>query len=91
MTLDSSFLPPPLSEDAPCAPVRESPDTLRLLAERRSSKPFHLAAPGPSPDQLDALLRLATRVPDHGKLAPWPFIVFEGGGAVRAGDGYLHV
>ena len=74
------------AEGEPSATVRGSPDTLRLLAERRSSKPFHLAAPAPSPAQLEALLRLAARVPDHGKLAPWRFIVLEGAGAVRAGE-----
>ncbi|MDX2234329.1 MAG: nitroreductase [Hyphomonadaceae bacterium] len=85
MTLDPSDVPLFPEENAPSAPVRPSPDTLRLLAERRSSKPFHLAAPAPTPAQLAALLRLATRVPDHGKLAPWRFLVMEGDGAVRAG------
>ena len=37
-----------------------------------------MGEPGPDSDQLDALLRIAARVPDHGKLHPWRFIVFEG-------------
>lgn len=85
MSLDPAAVPDFPAENAPSAPVRASADTLRLLAERRSSKPFHLAAPAPTPAQLAALLRLAARVPDHGKLAPWRFIVMEGEGAVRAG------
>jgi len=36
-----------------------------------------LAEPAPSPDELAILLRLAGRVPDHGKLAPWRFIVLD--------------
>ncbi len=86
MSIDPASIPASPAEDAPSAPVRASPDTLRLLSERRSSRPFNLAAPAPTAAQLDALLRLATRVPDHGKLAPWRFIVMEGNGAARAGD-----
>ena len=39
-----------------------------------------LGAPAPSAEELETMLRLATRVPDHGKLAPWRFIVLEGDG-----------
>jgi nitroreductase len=53
-------------------------ETLDLLARRRSVPPIGLAAPGPGADQLATLLQLAARVPDHGKLAPWRFIVIEG-------------
>jgi nitroreductase len=60
-------------------------DMLDLLRTRRSVPPQFLAAPGPSPEQLDSLLQIATRVPDHGKLAPWRFILFEGAGREKAG------
>ena len=60
-------------------------ETLELLARRRSSPPVSLAAPGPDADQLAALLKLAARVPDHGKLAPWRFIVVEGEARRRLG------
>jgi nitroreductase len=86
MSIDPRLVPAFPAENAPSAPVRASAETLRLLAERRSSKPFALSAPGPTPAQLDAILKLAARAPDHGKLAPWRFIVFEGEGAVRAGE-----
>ena len=44
--------------------------TLDLLRTRRSLKPDKLVAPGPSAEQLDTILTLAARVPDHKKLAP---------------------
>jgi len=47
---------------------------LSALATRRSGKPRDLTAPGPSADELAAILRLAARTPDHGKLAPWRFV-----------------
>lgn len=59
-------------------PVTASAETLRLLAQRRSTSAAGLTAPGPDGAQLDQLLRLAVRVPDHGKLSPWRFIVLEG-------------
>ncbi len=45
------------------------------LASRRSGKPRDLAGPGPSMDQLTEMVRVAARTPDHGKLAPWRFII----------------
>ena len=61
-------------------------ETLSLQSRRRSVSPQALASPGPTPEQLDQLLTIAARVPDHGKLAPWRFIIFEGEGRTRAGD-----
>ena len=61
-------------------------DTLTLLHHRRSAPPLTLAEPGPTPDELDTILKAAARVPDHGKLVPWRFIVFEGGARARAGE-----
>ena len=46
-----------------------------LIATRRSGKPRDLGTPGPTPEQLDRILTAATRTPDHGKLAPWRFVV----------------
>jgi len=48
--------------------------TLALLATRRSGRPRDLVAPGPGPDQLRAILEIAMRTPDHGKLHPWRFV-----------------
>jgi nitroreductase len=49
-----------------------------LLLTRRSVKPAMLAAPGPNSAELETILTAAARVPDHKKLVPWRFIVFEG-------------
>src|SRR5579885_2541758 len=61
------------------------PDALQLLRTRRSVKPMELGGPAPSAAEIETLLTIAARVPDHGKLAPWRFIVFEGEGQARAG------
>jgi len=52
---------------------RTSP--LSLLQTRRSGKPRDLIAPGPDAGQLRAILEVAQRTPDHGKLAPWRFVI----------------
>ncbi|MGE9007235.1 nitroreductase family protein [Leptospira interrogans] len=62
------------------------PDALELLKLRRSIKPREMSGPGPSADELDTILTIGSRVPDHGKLTPWRFIVFEGDARARAGD-----
>lgn len=62
------------------------PEALDLLKTRRSIKAADLAGPGPSPTEIDTLLTIAARVPDHGKLTPWRFIIFEGNARTAAGD-----
>lgn len=46
------------------------------LSRRRSIPAVQLKEPGPDPETVRTILRLATRVPDHGKLAPWRFILY---------------
>jgi nitroreductase len=58
---------------------------LSLLSTRRSVKPAQLGPPGPGADELDTILTIAARVPDHKKLAPWRFIVLEGDARARLG------
>ena len=70
MPLPASAVPAPLQVNDAADAVRESGEMLALLARRRSTKVGHLAEPGPSDEQINALLRLAARVPDHGKLGP---------------------
>ena len=62
------------------------PDALDLLNTRRSVKPVELKGPAPSAAEIDTILTIAARVPDHGKLVPWRFIVFAGDGRLKAGD-----
>jgi len=62
----------PLPSAQPCSETRS------FLAQRRSTSKRTIVEPGPSPEQLDEILKIAARVPDHRKLEPWRFIVFEG-------------
>src|SRR6476619_3832119 len=50
---------------------------LTLLATRRSGKPRDMIAPGPDAAQLDTILTIAARTPDHKKLVPWRFVVID--------------
>lgn len=59
---------------------------LGILKTRRSLAPHVMTGAGPDADQLAELLQIAARVPDHGRLAPWRFIVFEGEARLRAGE-----
>lgn len=70
---------------APLPNARPSQEAMDSLALRRSTPIALMTGPGPSTAEVDELLRVAARVPDHGKLAPWRFIVFEGEGRARAG------
>jgi len=63
-----------------------SQSALDLLKTRRSVKPIEMDGPGPSAAEIDTILTIASRVPDHGKLAPWRFIVFEGDARRSAGE-----
>lgn len=71
-------IPQPPEFGQPCPYGEVSPQTLELLAVRRSSSPQTLASPAPEGAALDDLLRLAARVPDHGKLFPWRFVILRG-------------
>jgi nitroreductase len=59
--------------------------TLNLLLTRRSAKAALLTSPGPSPAELETMLTIAARVPDHKRLVPWRFVVFEGDARARFG------
>jgi nitroreductase len=51
---------------------------LTFLAHRRSVSAVALVEPAPSSEQIAEMIRLAARVPDHGKLAPWRFVILQG-------------
>jgi nitroreductase len=61
-------------------------EAIEFLKARRSMKPREMSGPGPSRAELETILTIGARVPDHGKLAPWRFIVFEGDARARAGE-----
>ncbi|MGL4728715.1 MAG: nitroreductase family protein [Bosea sp. (in: a-proteobacteria)] len=61
-------------------------DMLDLMAKRRSVPPQMMQGPAPSEAEITQLLTIASRVPDHGKLGRWRFIVFEGEARNRAGE-----
>lgn len=48
---------------------------LEFLASRRSGRPRDMVEPGPTTAELQRILEIATRTPDHGKLAPWRFVI----------------
>ncbi len=61
-------------------------EVLDYLLKRRSAKVTDLRAPGPDAEQLLVMLRVAARVPDHGQMSPWYFLVFEGAAREEAGE-----
>ncbi|MEJ2911946.1 NAD(P)H nitroreductase [Pseudoalteromonas sp. C12FD-1] len=61
-------------------------DAIELLLTRQSDA--KLTAPGPNSEQLDIIKQAALRVPDHGCIAPWQFIVVEGETREKLGDIY---
>jgi nitroreductase len=55
--------------------LNDRTSALSLLKTRRSGRPREMVGPGPSDDELQQILEIAMRVPDHGKLAPWRFVL----------------
>lgn len=66
--------------------MSRSDQTIDLLLTRRSIKPMTMIAPGPNDADLEIILRAGSRVPDHGKLAPWRFILFQGEARATFGE-----
>lgn len=77
------FPQPEFGESLPAA--NPSDEAARLLSQRRSTAPEYLAEPGPSPAETEAILRIGARAPDHRRVFPFRFIVFEGEARGRAG------
>jgi nitroreductase len=55
--------------------LNDASSLLSLLRTRRSAKPRDMGGPRPTRQQLDEMLEIAARTPDHGKLHPWRFVV----------------
>jgi len=66
-------------------------DVMTYLSTRRTVPAARLVAPAPSEDELTHILTVAARVPDHGKLAPWRFIVMEGDARIRFVDRLMEI
>ena len=62
------------------------PELRDYLLTRRSVGIAFLGEPGPTPDELEQILRIGTRVPDHGKITPWRLIIIEGEDRAKAGE-----
>ena len=61
-------------------------DVIDYLQTRRSLSVKYMDDIAPSDAEIETLLKTAARVPDHGKLFPWYFVVFKGGARREVGD-----
>ncbi|HEV2043933.1 MAG TPA: nitroreductase [Sphingomicrobium sp.] len=59
---------------------------LSLLETRRSGRPREMVAPGPTEAELEQILTIAARTPDHGKLFPWRFVIVGAGQRAALAD-----
>lgn len=66
--------------------LNDNSSALSLLETRRSGKPRDLGLPGPSSEELDRILTIAMRTPDHGKIAPWRFVIVGKGERQQLAD-----
>lgn len=66
--------------------AKPSAEMLDYLLKRRSVPILNIGDPGPDKAQIETILKAASRVPDHGKMFPWYFIVFEGDAREKIGD-----
>lgn len=64
---------------------------LEFLKSRRSVMARNMTTPGPTETQINDLIEIAARVPDHGKLAPWRFIIFEDDARKKAGKDFADI
>lgn len=56
------------------------------LLTRNSAPIPELKEPAPTDSQIETMLTAASRVPDHGRLAPWRFILYRGDARVKVGE-----
>jgi nitroreductase len=66
--------------------ARKNPNVIETLLKRRSASANHMAGPCPSDEDVNTMLAAAMRVPDHGKMNPWWFIVFKGDDRAAFGE-----
>ena len=71
--------------------LNDTSSVLAFLKSRKSASAKAMGGLGPSGDQLNEILEIAVRVPDHGKLSPWRFVLIEGEARARIGEGFAEV
>jgi nitroreductase len=71
--------------------LNDTSSVLAFLKSRKSASAKAMTGPGPSADQISEILDVAVRVPDHGKLAPWRFVLFEGDARAKVGEKFAEV
>jgi nitroreductase len=57
-----------------------------FMLKRNSAPIQELREPAPSDDEIATMIRIATRVPDHGRLTPWRFILYRGRAREEIGE-----
>ncbi len=67
----------------PPSRLKDAADRIR---ERRSVRAADIVEPGPSESEINEMLEIASRVPDHGKLGPWRFLIFDGDSRQKFGE-----
>ncbi len=68
--------------------LNDKSSILAFLRSRKSASAKAMTGPGPKREELSEILEIAVRVPDHGKLAPWRFVVFEGQARAKVGEAF---
>ena len=71
--------------------LNDTSSILNFLKSRKSASAKAMGGPAPSESQISEILEIAVRVPDHGKLSPWRFVLIEGAGAARVGKGFAEI
>ncbi len=82
--MEKKLQAPKLGDPLPAS--RASAETIELLRYRRSTPADFLTEPGPDQQTLASILTIAARAPDHRRVTPFRFVVFEGDARVRFGD-----
>ncbi|MBI1619259.1 nitroreductase family protein [Aquamicrobium zhengzhouense] len=68
-----------------------STSVIEFLLNRSSAPIAELKEPAPSGDEIKTILTAASRVPDHGRLAPWRFIIYRGDARIQVGEKLLEL
>jgi nitroreductase len=66
--------------------LNDQSSLVSFLKSRKSASAKAMGGPGPTAAQLDEILHIAVRAPDHGKLNPWRFVIFEGTAREKVGQ-----